>query len=217
MGGIDLSEAAIARLSPRELVAALKDLSPGDPALRTLDIDVVGRQIDPKKLSRGEFVDLLTALGTLADAGADVNLSRMDAENFARIVSRASGDQIDAAAQHPTLRAQVLDELFRRMTDHFLPERAREGRHVMEFRVTGAQSADGYDHYVAVIEDRQCTVTRDVPPDVKTQITVGPADLLRLATRNASPTFLFLRGKIKVKGSIGFATAFMNLFELPQA
>ncbi|MQA27064.1 MAG: hypothetical protein GEU94_16735 [Micromonosporaceae bacterium] len=216
MGGVDLSEESISRLSPGELVAVLKDLRPDDPALATLDIDVVGRRIDPKRLSRAEFVDLLTALGALADAGADVDLSRMDARTFARVISRASGDQIEDAARDPALRGRVLDELFRRMTEHFIPERARAGRHVMEFRVTGAERADGHDHYVAVIEDRRCAITRDVPDDVKTQITVGPADLLRLATGNASPTFLFLRGKIKVKGSIGFATAFMNLFELPK-
>ncbi|MGH3648256.1 MAG: SCP2 sterol-binding domain-containing protein [Micromonosporaceae bacterium] len=134
---MDFSEAAIARLSAGELVAALGEARPDDPALKQLDIDVVAQRIDPRRLSKGEFVGLLTQIGRLADAGADV--------------------------------------------------------------------------------DQTCTVSHDVPEDAKTTITVGPAELLRLATGNASPTFLFLRGKVKISGSLGFAQAFMNLFELPKA
>lgn len=214
---MDFSDASVGKLSARELVAALGELRPDDPALKELDIDVVARQIDPRKLSKREFVALLTEIGRLADAGADVDLSKMDAGNFARIIAKASGDQVEALAADPAVRGRVFDELFRRMADHFVPERARPGRHVMHFRITGGSGDDGYDHYVAVIEDQTCTVTREVPDDVKSTITVGPAELLRLATGNASPTFLFLRGKVRISGSIGFAQAFMNLFDLPKA
>jgi len=214
---MDFSEESVAKLSPSELVAALRDADPGDPGLRELDVDVLGRRIDPRKLSRREFVELLTALGRLADAGTSVDLSAMDPQNFARIIAKASGDQIDAAMADPALRGLVLDELFRRMTDHFIPERARDGRHVMHFRVKDGRGEGGYDHYVAVIEDRQVSVSHDVPEDAKTEITVGPTDMLRLATNNASPTFLYLRGKVRVKGSLGFATAFMSMFDTPKA
>ncbi|MGH3714878.1 MAG: SCP2 sterol-binding domain-containing protein [Micromonosporaceae bacterium] len=214
---MEFSEASVAKLSPSQLVEALGELEPGDPVLKELDIDVVARRIDPRKLSREEFVALLSAIGKLADAGADVDLSKLDAGNFARIIAKASSDQIEAVAEEPAIRRRVFDELFRRMADHFIPERAREGRHVMHFRLTGGSGDGGYDHYVATIEDKQCTVSHDVPDDVKARITVGPVDLLRLATGNASPTFLFLRGKVKITGSLGFAQAFMGLFELPSA
>ncbi|MGH3739151.1 MAG: SCP2 sterol-binding domain-containing protein [Micromonosporaceae bacterium] len=214
---MDFGDAALDKLGPRELVAALGEVKADDPALGELDIDAVARRIDPRKLSKGEFVGLLATLGRLADAGADVDLSKMDAGNFARIVSKASGDQIEAVAKEPSVRRRVFDELFRRMAEHFVPERARPGRYVMHFRLTGGDGVGGYDHYVATIEDQTCTVSQDVPDDAKTTITVGPADLLKLATGNASPTFLFLRGKVKIAGSLGFAQAFMGLFELPKA
>src|SRR3712207_4952723 len=106
---IDLTTEAIAKLSPQELISTLRQVDPGDPALAGVDIDVVARGIDPKKLGEDEFADLLDALGALADGGADLDLAKMDAQNFARIISRASKGQIDAVTSRPGLRERVLD------------------------------------------------------------------------------------------------------------
>ncbi len=217
MTELDFSEAAVAKLSPAELVSALAELSPDDPAVETLDIDVVARRIDPKKLSKERFVDLLSAIGRLADAGADVDLSTMDPQNFARIIARASDDQVEAAAADPALRRMVLDELFRRMTVHFIPDRAREGKVVMAFRVSGGSGEGGFDHYAVLIEDRQCTVRSGPSTDAKTTITLSPTNLLKLATGNASAKMMFVRRKVKVAGSLGFAAGFMEMFEVPKA
>ncbi|MGH3451617.1 MAG: SCP2 sterol-binding domain-containing protein [Haloechinothrix sp.] len=217
MGDIDFNEDAVAKLSPSEVVAALRRVDPADPAIKKLDIDVIGRRIDPRKLSTDEFVGLLSAIGTLADAGADVDLSKMDAQNFARIISRASSGQIETATSTPGLRGRVLDELFRRMSSHFIPERARDGRVVMQFRVTGGAGDGGFDHYSVVIDNRECSVAKKPSEDAKTTITLSPADLLKLATGNASATMMFLRGKVKVTGSLGFASGFMGMFEVPKA
>lgn len=216
MGG-DFSDTTLARLSSPEVVSALKRLPADDPVVRTIDIDVVARRIDPDRLSTAEFVDLLAALTRLAQAGVGFDLSTMHARTFARIIAKASGCQIVAVMGDPVLRGTVLDELFRRMTSHFIPDRAPDGRHVTHLRITGGSGADGYDHYVAVIENRTCTLAPEVPADVTVQITLGPVDLLRLATGNASPTMLFLRGRVRVRGSFGFATAFLNLFDIPSA
>ncbi|GAA1721110.1 SCP2 sterol-binding domain-containing protein [Fodinicola feengrottensis] len=213
---VDLSEAAVARLSPRELVAALKRLSPDDPALADVDMEMVARRIDPRRLSRSEFADLLSAIDTLAAGGAKVDLSTMDAATFLRIIGKASGSQIEAATAVPAVRRRILDELFRRMADYFRPERARDGRVVMQFRVTGGSGPGGLDHYSVVIQDRACTVSKNPSDDAKTTITTGPADLLRLATGSASPAMMFLRGKVKVDGSLGFASGFMAMFEMPK-
>src|ERR1051325_7318177 len=93
---VDLTTEAIAKLSPQELISTLQGIDPGDPALKDVDIDVIARGIDPRKLGEDEFADLLGALGDLADGGADLDLAKMDPQNFARIVSRASKDQIEA-------------------------------------------------------------------------------------------------------------------------
>jgi putative sterol carrier protein len=212
----DLSEAAIGKLSSKELVALLKRLQPDDPSIAELDVDVIGRNVDPKKLGNDEFAALLSNLGRLADGGADVDLSKMDARNFAKIVARASDDQIKAATAEPTLRARVLDELFRRMSAHFLPEHARDGRVVMQFRITGSNAPGGHDDYAVTIENRAVSVAKELAEHPKSTITLSPPSLLKLATGNAGAKMMFVRGKVKIHGSLGFAAGFMKMFELPK-
>jgi hypothetical protein len=213
---MSLSAAEIGRLSPGELVAALNRLSPGDPAIAELDIDAIVNRIDPRRLSRSEFADLLSFFGVLADSGAKIDLSTMDPRNFVRIISKASSGQLETATAVPAVRKRILDELFNRMVDYFRPERARDGRVVMQFRVTGGAGPGGFDHYCVQIEERVCTLSADPSDDAKTTITLGPVDLLKLATGTASPAFMFLRGKVKIDGSLGFASAFMSMFEVPK-
>lgn len=212
---IDLTTEAIAKLSPQELISTLKQVDPGDPALKDVDIDVIARGIDPKKLGKDEFADLLGALGALADGGADLDLAKMDPQNFARIISRASKDQIEAVTSRPGLRERVLDEVFRRMEVHFRGERAGATRAVVHFRLTGG--FDGDDVYEAIIEDAACTINKGETRDPRATVTLGPVEFLKLATGNASAPVLFMTGKLKVKGDLGFAAGFMSLFNIPKA
>ncbi len=211
---LDLSETAIAKLSSSELVELLERLQPDDPNIGQLDIDVIGRQVDPRKLKDREFAELLGNLGRLADGGAELDLSKMDATNFAKIIARASDNQIKVATEEPALRARMLDELFRRMSSHFLPARARDGKVIMQFRVNAGGKTDDY---AVTIENRECSVAKELADHPKTTITLSPASLLKLATGNAGAKMMFVRGKVKISGSIGFAAGFMNMFEVPKA
>ncbi|MFE2751001.1 SCP2 sterol-binding domain-containing protein [Actinosynnema sp. NPDC059335] len=212
---IDLTTEAIAKLSPRELISTLRQVDPGDPALAGVDIDVIARGIDPKKLGEDEFADLLDALGALADGGADLDLARMDAQNFARIISRASKGQIDAVTSRPGLRARVLDEVFRRMEVHFRADRAGATRAVVHFHLTGGTPDD--DVYEVIIENAECAINKGATRDPRATVTLGPVEFLKLATGNASAPVLFMTGKLKVKGDLGFAAGFMSLFNIPKA
>lgn len=212
---IDLTTEAISKLSPRELISTLQQVDPGDPALKDVDIDVIARGVDPKKLGQDEFADLLAALGVLADGGADLDLAKMDAQNFARIISRASKEQVEAVTSRPGLRERVLDEVFRRMEAHFRTDRAGATRAVVHFRLTGG--ASGEDVYEAVIEDATCTINKGETRDPRATVTLGPVEFLKLATGNASAPVLFMTGKLKVKGDLGFAAGFMTLFDVPKA
>lgn len=203
-------------MNSAELVALLDRIQPDHPAIGDLDIDVIGRRIDPKKLKRDEFVSLLSNLNRLAAGGAELDLSRMGAKNFAKIIERASDDQIEAATAQPELRQQILDELFRRMSDHFLPDKARDGKVVMQFHITG-KGKGKTDDYGVTIEDRAVSVANAVVPGAKSTITVSPPNLLKLATGNAGAKMMFIRGKVKVSGSIGFAANFMKMFDIPKA
>ncbi|SDF56313.1 Putative sterol carrier protein [Lentzea fradiae] len=207
---LDLTTEAIAKLSPAELIGTLERISPDDPALKGVDIDVIARGVDPKKLGKDDFAALLRALGALADGGADLDLSKMDPSNFARIISRASKDQIEAVVSDPALRTRVLDEVFRRMEAHFRSDRAGATKAVVHFHVLE-------DVYEAIIENAECTINKGVTREARAVVTLTPADFLKLATGNASAPVLFMTGKLKVKGDLGFAAGFMSLFNIPKA
>jgi putative sterol carrier protein len=214
---IDLTTEAIAKLSPAELISTLKQIDPDDPALKDVDIDVIAKGIDPKKLGKDEFADLLSTLGDLADAGADLDLSKMDAQNFARIISRASKDQIEAVFAKPGLRERVLDEVFRRMEVHFRTDRAGATKAVVHFQLTGGFGEGGHDVYEAVIENATCSINKGETREGRATVTLSPVEFLKLATGNASAPVLFMTGKLKVKGDLGFAAGFMSLFNIPKA
>lgn len=211
---IDLSTEAIAKLSPAELISTLRQIDPGDPALKDVDIDVIARGIDPRKLGRDEFADLLDALGALADGGADLDLAKMDPQNFARIISRASKDQVEAVTSRPGLRRRVLDEVFRRMEAHFRGDRAGATRAVVHFHLTGGPADEVYE---VIIENATCAINKAATRDPRASVTLGPVEFLKLATGNASAPVLFMTGKLKVKGDLGFAAGFMSLFNIPKA
>ncbi|SHE57119.1 SCP2 sterol-binding domain-containing protein [Streptoalloteichus hindustanus] len=219
----DLTADTLARLTPGQVIELLRRHGPGDPRLADLDIDTVARAVDPKRLDDEELAELLTVIARLAadDAhsahGARFDLGRMDPRNFARIMSRASQRQIDAVMARPELRALVLDEVFRRMAVHFRADRAGDTRGVVHFRITGAATEDGFDRYQVVIEDGRCDVGRGHGGDPRATVTLGPAEFLRLATGNASAPVLFMTGKLKVRGDLGFAAGFLSLFDVPRA
>lgn len=216
MTDTDLSADALGRLRPDELVDLVDGLDPSEPGLAGLDVDVIGRLIDPRKLGKDGFVRILSALDRLAGQGADVDLSKMGAETFARIITRASTDQVQGVMVRPELRARMLEEIFRRMGDHLRADRAAHTRAVVHWRLTGGAGEDGYDRYETIIADGTCTVNRERTQDPRVTITMNPVDFLRLITRNASAPLLFMTGKVKVKGDLGFAAGMTNLFDLPK-
>jgi len=113
--------------------------------------------IDPKKLSKDEFVALLSSFTEAAGGGAEFDLSAMPPQDFARIISRASKDQIEAVMAEPALRGPILDEVFRRMEVHFRTERAGSTRAVVHFRLV---NGDDFDRYQVSIDDGACAITK---------------------------------------------------------
>ncbi|SRR6266567_3160673 len=217
MPDTELSAEALGRLDPDQLVELLDGLEPDHPGLAELDINVIGQVVDPRALGRDQFVRLLAVLDRLAGLGADVDLSRMDAGTFARIIGRASGDQVRGVLGRPELRARILDEIFRRMGDHLRGDRAVRTRAVVHWRLTGGTGAGGFDRWETVIEDGACVVRRESTRDPRVTITVHPVDFLKLITNNASGPVLFMTGKLKIKGDLGFAAGLTSLFDLPRA
>jgi putative sterol carrier protein len=204
----DLSGEAIGKLSPQELVAVLEKLQP-DAAAR-LDVDAIGRAVDPKLFGRDDLADLLSHLDRLAVA----DLGQLEPQTFARLISRASEKQLRAVLSRPALRTTILGEIFRRMQAHLRVERARSVRAVIHWRFP-----EGSDHerYETVIADGVCTTVTGKSEKPRVTITMHPYEFLRLITGNASAPVLFMTGRLKVRGDLAFAAGLMSLFDLPRA
>ncbi|HEX3789160.1 MAG TPA: SCP2 sterol-binding domain-containing protein [Pseudonocardiaceae bacterium] len=208
---------SMASLRPAELVDLLERIDPTDQQLATTDINELGAAIDPGKLNPGLFVRLLAAIDRLAAGGADLDLTKMGANDFARLISSASADQLVALMAHPRLRARILDEIFRRMSEHFRADRAANTRAVVHWRLYEGAGSGGYDRYETVIENGTCTVNPERTRDARVTITMHPADFLRLITGSSSVPTLFMTGKLRVRGDLAFATGLTGLFDLPRA
>lgn len=200
---------------PRELIELLDGMTPADVAATNIDVDAIGRAIDPRKLRRNELAALFAAVQRLTDAGAAIDLGRMSAPTFGRIVALATRDQLQAVVTDPVLRAKALDEVFRLMGECARPERIRDLTAVVRWRLTEGTGEGGHDRYETVFADGTCTTNRRMAGKPRVTLTLSPVDFLKLATLNASPPVLFLTGKVKVRGDLAFAANLLGLFDVP--
>lgn len=170
-------------------------------------------EVDPKKVGKEEFVALLEAASEIAGSGAPADLSALRPEQFARLISRASDEQLEAVMDRPELRERILDEVFRRMGEHYKSEKAGSTEAVVRWRI----GTDDLLRYECVLADGKCTVSKDPQHEPRVTITTPPAEFLKLASGNASAPMLFMTGKLKVAGDLGFAAGLTKLFQIPKA
>jgi putative sterol carrier protein len=167
-------------------------------------------------LTPGQFIQVLETLHMLGTAGAGIELSSLSTEALVDIVGRASREQLKAIADHPELRSVFLDEVFRRMSEHFLPSRARHVDFVVAWRFTDGTGEDGYDRFQTVIEDGECVSSANLSRTPDTTITLSVDDFIRMATGNAAAAAMFVTGKVKVKGEYAPAVRFTSYFDIPR-
>lgn len=182
---------------------------------------------DPKNISSDEFVKLLESASEAAATDADIDLSSLEPEQFARLISRASTEQLEAVMARRELAERILDEVFRRMGEHYRSDKAKNTEAVVRWRIDfGVVSGDGslgdgddenILRYECVLEGGTCTVSKNPEREPRTTITLGPLELLKLASGNASAPMLFMKGKLKVAGDVGFAAGLTKLFQIPKA
>ena len=140
--------------------------------------------------------------------------SQVDAEELARSMAQASDEQLTELIEGP-MREQILDEIFRRMTEHFRADVAGGTEAVIRWRI--GDGADGHDEFESVIKDGSCEVHRGFEADAaRVTFTIGGADFLRLVTGNAAGPMLFMSGKLKIEGDMMFAANAASLFTIPK-
>jgi putative sterol carrier protein len=138
----------------------------------------------------------------------------IDAAELAQNMSQATDEQLAELMSGP-MREQILDEIFRRMEEHFRPDAARDTQAVIWWRIDG-RGDGGQDEYETVITGGTCTVNRGLQSESsRVTFTIGGADFLRLVTGNAAGPTLFMSGRLKIEGDMMFAASAASLFTIP--
>jgi putative sterol carrier protein len=137
----------------------------------------------------------------------------VDPAQFAQSVA-TTPDEALAEGMRSELRPQVLDEIFRRMEEHFDSSKAQGVDAVMHWKITD-RPGGGEDLYEAVIKQGTCTVTKEPTGSPRVTFTIGPVEFLKLVTGNVDGPQLFMTGGLKIEGDLMFAAQAAGLFKIP--
>jgi putative sterol carrier protein len=147
------------------------------------------------------------------DVTGGADLGSLDPEQVAGAISSVTDDQLRTALSGPQ-REAILDEVFRRMEQHFKPSSATGVDAVVHWKVTGP--TDGaLDHYEVVLRDGACTTSKDPQHEPRVTLTLDAVDFMRLVTGNAAGPMLFMSGKLKIEGDLMFSTQIQSMFTIP--
>jgi len=174
-----------------------------------IDVNELGRSVDPKSLSDDELV------GALRDGLADGGAETIDPSLFARLVKSTGKGQLEAVMASD-VRRPVLDAIFGRMAEFYSSKGASGKRQVVHWHITGAPDG-GSDDYQTAMQHGVCEASQDLSEEPRTELSMDGVQFLKIVTNNASPITLFMTRKIKVQGDLGFATALQKMFTIPTA
>ena len=144
-----------------------------------------------------------------------LQLSELAPGDFARLVRDVPTSELDELMSGPMRRA-VLDEIFARMRDQFLPAKAGNRRAVVHWVITGQADGAEPDRYELTIADGGCRVTSPPESEPRVTLTLGPVDFLKLTSGNANGTTLFMTRKLKLDGDLGLGAGLLSMFDIPK-
>lgn len=144
----------------------------------------------------------------------ELDFAQLSPAEFARLVKETSRTEL-TELMSGELRCRVLDEIFARMRQQFLPEKAGSRRAVVHWNVTG-RSDGGRDTYELVIADGACTVNQPPQEEPRVTVTLDGVEFLRLVSGNASSTTMFFTKKLTLDGDLGLGAGLTNMFDIPK-
>jgi putative sterol carrier protein len=142
-----------------------------------------------------------------------IDTTAIDPNEFAQGVGAQTDEQL-RAVMDGEMREFVLDEIFKRMGEHFDAEKGKTVTAVVHWKITGHPSKD-HDHYELAISEGICEVTKDGSKDPRLTMTVDSVDFLKLVTNNVQGPELFMGGKLQIEGDVMFAATLTPLFKIP--
>lgn len=173
-----------------------------------IDVNELGRSVDPKSLSEEQLVDALRE-GLAEGGGKDI-----DPSLFARLVKSTGKGQLEAVMSSD-VRRPVLDAIFGRMAEFYSSKGSSAKRQVVHWHVTGASGGAGTDDFQTAMQHGTCEVSEELSEEPRTELSMDGVQFLKVVTNNASPVTLFMTRKLKVSGDVGFATALQKMFTIP--
>ncbi|GAB2764268.1 SCP2 sterol-binding domain-containing protein [Amycolatopsis magusensis] len=180
-------------------------------------LDAFAAEVEFRRLSPAQFVQVLETLHMLGRVGAGIELSSLSTQLLVDVVSGATKEQINELAAHDELRSVFLDEIFRRMSDHLIPEKAENAEFVIGWRFHHGDAEGPFDRYQTVVEDGVCVSSSDLGRSPDATVTVSAADFIRMATGVTAAAAMFVTGRVKVKGDYALAVRFSSYFDIPAA
>jgi putative sterol carrier protein len=151
-----------------------------------------------------------------AAAAALGGLDGADASQLAAMVGQVSDEQLAEGMANAEGRRMILDEIFRRMSEHAEPQQIEGVDAVVHFEITDAPEGDS-DVYEAVIRNGKVEVSDEPKEQPKVKITTAPVPFLKLVTGQQSGPVLFMTGKLKLEGDVMFASRMTSFFRIPTA
>ena len=145
----------------------------------------------------------------------EVDPTAVDDDYMAALIGRVRTDDLRERLQGG-MRDVILGQVFARFPEYLNLDRTEDLQATLKWTLTGRDDG-GADRWLVHIDHGTCTVGEDDGTKPRVTLKLDAADFLKLVTGNANPTMFFLRGKLKVKGDLGFAAALPRLFRMPSA
>ena len=149
-------------------------------------------------------------------AGVPSDLANADAGQLAALAANATDEQLAEGMSDPAARQALLDEIFRRMTEHVDADKAKAIDAVLLWKITD-KPGGGEDLYEVTLQNGTATVSKEPSATPRVTFTVGPAAFLRLVSGAQAGPVLFMSGKLKIEGDLMFASQVATLFRIPKA
>ncbi len=109
--------------------------------------------------------------------------------------------------------AEDLNEIFEKMPQAFLPEKAANLNATIQLELTGEGAGD----WVLRVTNGTITVTPGHTTAPNLALTMATSDYVALSRGEANPVNLFMAGKIKLQGDMTLAMKFPDMFDRSKA